>query len=108
MTIIRMDYTGRNGRVYPCLFSPKAVREHWKKGQTVTLEYESAAGTVYFHIYPIGYMGLDDFKVLSMFVRDRVGNVPVKHHFNGFRAETDHLYVQFFGYLECTLTAWWC
>ena len=101
MTIIWMYYTGRNGRVYSCLFSPKAVREHWKKGQLVTLEYESAAGTVYFHIYPIGYMNLDGFKTVSMFVRARIGIVPVKHHFNGFRTESSDYYRTF-------TAAWWC
>ena len=92
---IRMQYIGRNGRAYPCQFSPEAVREHWRKCHGVQLEYETASGTVQIetYMYPLSFVGV--------FVPSRMGIYqPVKHRLNGLRIRSSETYPDFM--------AWWC
>ena len=92
---IRMQYIGRNGRAYPCQFSPEAVREHWRKFHGVTLDYDTPHGTVHVDLYSIGYPNV------SVSVSNRNGTyLPVRHHLNGLRTRSSVAYPDFM--------AWWC
>lgn len=92
---IRMKYIGRNGCAYPCRFSPEAVREHWRKFQGVTLDYDTPRGTVHVEVYSIGYPNV------SVSVSNRNGTyLSVRHHLNGLRTRSSVAYPDFM--------AWWC
>lgn len=92
---IRMKYIGRNGCVYPCRFSPEAVREHSRKFHGVILDYDTPRGTVHVEVYPIGYPNV------SVSVSNRNGSyLPVRHFLNGLRTRSSVAYPDFM--------AWWC
>lgn len=92
---IRMTYIGRNGRAYPCQFSPEAVREHWRKFHGVTLDYDTPQGTVHVDVYSIGYPNV------SVSVSNRTTSyLFFRHYLNGLRTVSSPAYPDFM--------AWWC